>query len=184
MGTLCAAATIVPPSVSPASRAFVDFRDHRCFRIFVDGAQRRVVIDGCELVPGRGVIGIAGGAEGYDAGAELDAEIAEQLFGDLRPAATREAVSRAEARSRMSRRSWRSYFIPPIRSTCPGRGACTRRFFRLGGIDVPHAHGCFPVLKSSLRTTIAIGEPGFRRRGRRPAISASSCSIFIRPPRP
>ena len=41
------------------------------------------------------------------------------------PAATRAAVSRAEARSRTLRASVKPYFWRPARSACPGRGRCT-----------------------------------------------------------
>ncbi len=40
----------------------------------------------------------------------------------MAPAATRAVVSRADARSRMSRASVRSYFRIPTRSACPGLG--------------------------------------------------------------
>src|SRR2546421_705988 len=43
------------------------------------------------------------------------------------PHATRATVSRALARSRMSRASWRSYLSEPARSAWPGRGGGSRR---------------------------------------------------------
>ena len=49
------------------------------------------------------------------------------------PAATRAVVSRALARSRMSRASPRSYLRTPTRSAWPGRGRVTRRRRELAG---------------------------------------------------
>ena len=58
------------------------------------------------------------------------------------PPATRAAVSRALARSRMSRTSVSPYFCVPTRSAWPGRGRCTSGVSRL---HRPGIHPLFPV---------------------------------------
>ena len=52
-------------------------------------------------------------AELDDMTADRDAELAERSFRQIAPAATRAVVSRADARSRMSRASSRSYLSMP-----------------------------------------------------------------------
>ena len=99
------------------------------------------------------------------------------------PAATRAAVSRALARSRIGRRSPVPYLSIPARSACPGRGSVIGATSSCG---VPDRH---PVLGPSW------GSRGWRSRasaGCRSCARAAgpdftwtrSRSIFIRPPRP
>ena len=91
---------------------------------------------GAREVRGAGALPQGGGSpgppdSGHD-GADRDdvtrrrrSPSAPRSFRQTAPAATRAAVSRALARSRMSRRSWRSYLRPPARSAWPGRGRVT-----------------------------------------------------------
>ena len=96
------------------------------------------------------------------------------------PTATRAAVSRALARSRMSRTSARSYFWQPPRSACPGRGAVTA-----GPVGSPKA-AIFvsQFTQSALTTRKLTGLPSVSPNRTPDNISAQSRSIFIRPPRP
>ena len=97
------------------------------------------------------------------------------------PPATRAAVSRALARSRMLRTSPVRYFHVPTRSAWPGRGRCT------SGTSASTGHGFIrssQLAKSLLGIWSATGPPSVRP-WRTPAVtSALSLSIFIRPPRP
>jgi len=85
------------------------------------------------------------------------------------PTATRAAVSRALDRSSTRRTSSKPYFRAPTRSAWPGRGlvmsGSSRRQSR------------FPIHS-------ATGEPMVSPRSTPETISALSCSICIRPPRP
>ena len=97
------------------------------------------------------------------------------------PPATRAAVSRALARSRMFRTSVWRYFHTPTRSACPGRGRCT------SGTSASTGHGFIrssQLAKSRLVTCRAIGPPRVRPWRTPPVTSAASRSIFMRPPRP
>src|SRR4051794_1565569 len=104
------------------------------------------------------------------------------------PSATRAAVSRAEARSRIGRASSKSYFCMPTRSAWPGRGR-VRAAFRAsasssasstGSADITFSH----LGHSVLPTRIAIGLPSVSPCRRPPMMSTWSCSNFIRAPRP
>jgi hypothetical protein len=97
------------------------------------------------------------------------------------PTAVREAVSLALARSRMSRRSYRSCFSPPARSAWPGRGRVSA-----SGVD---GRGAGDIRSSQLPWSrlvidIAMGEPRVSPPRTPPTNSTRSVSIFIRPPRP
>ena len=81
------------------------------------------------------------------------------------PAATREAVSRALARSSTSRTSVCPYFSAPARSAWPGRGRVTSA--RLApvapsGISFSTCIVCCQLTQSRLRMSIAIGAPVVR----------------------
>ena len=80
----------------------------------------------------------------------------------MAPAATRAAVSRALARSRMSRTSERPYFATPARSAWPGRGLVTgaRRAppASAGGSSVTRIVYC-QFAQSRFSIIIAIGLP-------------------------
>ena len=97
------------------------------------------------------------------------------------PAATRAAVSRALARSRTSRASPRPYLSIPARSAWPGRT-------RVTGLRVkPAAVTCIgprQFSQSRLTITRATGEPRVRPPRTPATISARSCSICWRLPRP
>ena len=96
------------------------------------------------------------------------------------PAATRAAVSRAEARSRMSRASVRPYFWMPARSAWPGRG-------RVSGFSVAPGAGSISLVHfghSVLPISMATGEPMVRPWRTPPTSVSSSCSKRIRGPRP
>ena len=104
------------------------------------------------------------------------------------PSATRAAVSRALARSSTGRASSWPYFCIPARSAWPGRGrvsgALRARFSRssagTGSGDITVSHFGHSVLA----TRIATGPPSVRPCRVPPVISTSSCSNFIRAPRP
>ena len=102
------------------------------------------------------------------------------------PAATRAAVSRADARSRMSRASVRRYFSTPTRSAWPGRGRWTLRSSR-SPAPADGGSGAIAVRQfsqSRFQTSMAMGAP-IVSPSRTPArSSARSSSIAIRPPRP
>ena len=104
------------------------------------------------------------------------------------PSATRAAVSRALARSSTGRASWWPYFCIPARSAWPGRGrvsgaalarsSSTPAGTGSGAITVSHlGHSVLPM-------RIATGLPSVTPCRTPPVISASSCSNFIRAPRP
>ena len=98
------------------------------------------------------------------------------------PTATRMVVSRALARSRMSRRSRRSYFKPPARSACPGRGRVT---WRLTGPSASSmAITSVQFFQSWFRTTRDTGPPMVLPWRTPPRISIVSVSICILRPRP
>ena len=103
------------------------------------------------------------------------------------PAATRMVVSRALARSRMSRMSSRSYLSAPARSAWPGRGRVT------GALRAPvaSAGGSAPtyivfcqLVQSRLRTTSATGPPSVSPLRMPDSTSAVSDSMAMRRPRP
>ena len=74
------------------------------------------------------------------------------------PAATRAAVSRAEARSRTSRASSSPYLSMPERSAWPGRGWVRTFEGRPGLGDISSSHLGHSVLAISMAT----GEPSVR----------------------
>ncbi len=74
------------------------------------------------------------------------------------PAATRAAVSRADARSSTSRASAKPYFCMPARSAWPGRGRVRTRSGVPGSGDISSVHFGHSVLAIS----IAIGDPSVR----------------------
>src|SRR5690348_1886155 len=81
-GTLCAATTIVPPRVSPSSRA--------------RSTSATMVVSCWRLTARRGVR-IAGGADGDDAGADVNVERAQQLLGDRPRGNARRGLARGGA---------------------------------------------------------------------------------------
>ena len=112
------------------------------------------------------------------------------------PAATRAAVSRAEARSSTGRASLKPYFTAPARSAWPGRSrvtGCARRLPSAARMasssDWAAESGSTCITRvqfsqSRFRTRSRIGEP-IVSPCRTPArISARSCSIVCRAPRP
>ena len=105
----------------------------------------------------------------------------------MAPAATRAAVSRALARSRMSRTSSRAYLAMPARSACPGRGRVTGA--RLA--PVAFGAGSGPVCmvrcqftQSRFSMSMAIGPPIVWPARTPEMMSARSDSMAIRRPRP
>ena len=104
------------------------------------------------------------------------------------PSATRAAVSRAEARSRIGRASSKSYFCMPTRSACPGRGrvsaalraSASSSASSTGSADITFSHFGHSVLP----TRIASGLPSDSPCRIPPMMSTWSCSNFIRAPRP
>ena len=113
------------------------------------------------------------------------------------PAATRAAVSRADARSSTLRTSLKPYLSAPARSAWPGRTRVTgvaRLLPLLGGVASSAAvlvverldlHDLGPVLPVAVADQEQDRRAERRARGGRPPrISARSCSIAWRAPRP
>ncbi len=112
------------------------------------------------------------------------------------PAATRAAVSRADARSRTLRTSLKPYFSAPARSAWPGRTRVTG----VARLSPPSASAtsspasssdsgatCMTLVQfsqSRLRTRSMTGEPSVTPWRTPPRISARSCSMDWRAPRP
>src|ERR1700733_7212645 len=96
------------------------------------------------------------------------------------PAATRAAVSRAEARSSTSRASSKPYLSIPGRSACPGRGWVKTLEGAPGSGDISSAHFGHSVLAISMAT----GEPRVRPCLMPPRRVISSASKRMRGPRP
>ena len=105
-----------------------------------------------------------------------------------RPSATRAAVSRALARSRIGRASSKPYFCMPTRSAWPGRGrvsaalraSASSSTGSTGSADITFSH----LGHSVLPTMSATGPPWVSPWRTPPVIVTSSCSNFIRAPRP
>ncbi len=96
------------------------------------------------------------------------------------PAATRAAVSRAEARSSTSRASSKPYFCMPARSAWPGRGWRSGLAVGAGAGDISSTHFGHSVLRIRMLT----GEPSVRPWRTPDRNSTSSRSKRIRGPRP
>ena len=96
------------------------------------------------------------------------------------PTATLAAVSRALALSSTFLKSLWLYFIPPVRSACPGLGHSTD--FSLFAVSVPIILSQFA--QSLFSILIAIGLPRVTPPLTPERISAVSFSIFILPPLP
>src|SRR5437588_1053057 len=98
------------------------------------------------------------------------------------PSPTRVAVSRALARSRMSRASSAPYFCIPARSACPGRG----RVSRSDGSGSPNGaiRSRYFCSHSALAIVRAIGAPSVRPWRSPPRTSKASRSRLWRPLRP
>jgi hypothetical protein len=77
------------------------------------------------------------------------------------PAATRAAVSRADARSSTSRASVNPYFCMPARSACPGRTCVSGSFVAPGAGDISSCHRSLRN-HSVFLISIATGEPSVR----------------------
>ncbi len=105
-----------------------------------------------------------------------------------RPRATRAAVSRALARSRIGRASSKPYFCMPTRSAWPGRGR-VRAALRASASSSTGSTGSAAITLSHLGhsvlpTWIATGPPWVRPWRTPPTSVTSSCSNFMRAPRP
>ena len=96
------------------------------------------------------------------------------------PAATRAAVSRAEARSSTSRASSKPYLSMPGRSAWPGRGWVSTLEGAPGSGDISSVHFGHSVLAISMAT----GDPSVRPCRMPPTREISSASKRIRGPRP
>ena len=96
------------------------------------------------------------------------------------PAATRAAVSRADARSSTSRASSKPYFSIPGRSAWPGRGWVNTFEGTPGSGDISSFHFGHSVLAISMAT----GDPNVRPWRMPPRRVISSASKRIRGPRP
>ena len=97
------------------------------------------------------------------------------------PTATRAAVSRALARSSTLRTSSKSYFTMPARSAWPGRRRVTFWIsLSIGSIDICSVQ----FTQSRFWIDSAIGLPSVLPWRTPDMISARSCSIFWRRPRP
>ncbi|MEY9850839.1 hypothetical protein ABH923_000517 [Leifsonia sp. EB41] len=103
------------------------------------------------------------------------------------PSATRAAVSRALARSRIGRASSKPYFCMPTRSAWPGRGrvrAAPRPPASFSGSTGSGLMTSTHLGHSVLPMRSAIGLPRLRPWRTPPETSSASCSNFIRAPRP
>ena len=99
------------------------------------------------------------------------------------PAATRAAVSRADARSSTSRASVNPYFCMPARSAWPGRTWVSGSLVTPGAGDISSCH--LSLRNHSLfLISIATGEPSVRPWRTPPISVSSSCSNRWRGPRP
>ncbi len=104
------------------------------------------------------------------------------------PSATRAAVSRALARSRMGRASSKPYFCMPARSAWPGRGRVSGAFRArpssragsTGSADITVSH----LGHSVLPMPTATGPPWVSPCRMPPMMLTASASNFIRAPRP
>ena len=96
------------------------------------------------------------------------------------PAATRAAVSRAEARSSTSRASSKPYLSMPGRSAWPGRGWVRTLAGAPGSGDISSVH----LGHSLLAISMATGEPSVRPWRMPPTRVISSASKRMRGPRP
>ncbi len=97
------------------------------------------------------------------------------------PTATRAAVSRALARSSTLRTSSKSYFTMPARSAWPGRNRVTFWIsLSMGSTDICSVQ----FAQSRFWIESAIGLPSVVPCRTPEVISARSCSIFCRRPRP
>ena len=92
---------------------------------------------------------------------DADAELAMRNRLQMAAAATRAVVSRADARSRMSRASSRSYLRMPVRSAWPGRTRVTARLRADAGRRRRGAGSMISCqfFQSRLWISIAIGDP-------------------------
>jgi hypothetical protein len=98
------------------------------------------------------------------------------------PAATREAVSRALARSSTSRRSLWPYLMPPVRSAWPGRAAVSA--FLRGSPPGSGSMISVQLRQSRFSICMATGAPVVRPARTPPRKRAPSVSITWRRPRP
>ena len=127
----------------------VDLGDHRLAGVGVEAAHRvgveRVHVGRGRDRAGRGL----GGADRDDVRDHLDAERLLQERRATAPSATRAAVSRAVARSRIGRASSKSYFCMPTRSAWPGRGRVSGgvagQRLELGLVDRVGGHHLLPL---------------------------------------
>ena len=98
------------------------------------------------------------------------------------PNATRAAVSRALARSKIARASSKSYFCIPTKSACPGRGR-VRGALRARSLISSSGTGSADIIfshfgHSELPTWIAIGPPCVNPKRTPPRIVTLSASKF------
>ena len=94
------------------------------------------------------------------------------------PPATRAAVSRAEARSRMLRTSLCLYFCVPTRSAWPGRGRWTSS---TSSVHRPWAHPLLPVGVVAVGICSATGPPSVRP-WRTPPVTCGAVALDLHPP--
>ena len=137
----------MPPSVFPSRFAASMRAIISRLGVGVERAQRRRVGRGVEVRRHLSRTRRIDAAEVHEVAADAYAELARGSVLQIAPAATRAVVSRADARSRMSRASSRSYLSMPVRSAWPGR---TRVTARLRGVGIALArrgiHDLLPVL--------------------------------------
>ena len=163
-----------PPSVSPASFARSIAGDHPLFDV-----RRRRSAAGCRRAarPPRSNVTTVPAASATSPRAKtwlvtLTPTRASSCRA-MAPAATRAAVSRALARSRMSRMSARPYLATPARSAWPGRGRVTgarrrRRRHRVRqSASASTRIVCCQFAQSRFRSAARSGRRSSRRRGRR-----------------
>ena len=177
----------MPPTVSPDF--FVSSTSVTINALVASSKQRSGSASSRSTSPGTGSGVPAGTCTGPIATVWLTSSIPSSRRKALAtaPRATLAAVSRALARSSTGRASSKPYFCIPTRSAWPGRGRVSaaprpRDFSEssVGSALITSTHFAHSVLP----TRIAIGPPMLRPCTTPPESESSSCSNFIREPRP
>ena len=194
IGTPVAIASKTPPAVSPAARA------SSMRAIIRSSAAASGQRSGLASVSSRDRVAAAGSSATPATSAVNDQTSMPSWASSARataPAATRAAVSRAEARSSTLRTSPNPYFTAPARSAWPAlRCVIGMAFLSPASAIAASSEACSSVSGSICMTRVQLTQSRFRRSSRigdpmvrpwrtPPSISARSCSMdVLRAPRP
>jgi len=193
MGRPCATTSKTPPTVSPAERAS---SIRAIIAVSASGSGQR---NGEASASSRDRVALAGSRATPPTSAVNDQTSMPSSRRKARataPAATRAAVSRADARSSTFRTSLKPYLSAPARSAWPGRTLVTgvARLLPPSAAAASSAASmsergptCMTRVQfsqSRLRTSSRMGDPSVRPWRTPPRISARSCSMAWRAPRP